>query len=475
MVIELMVFSRRGDRQDKGFTLIEVLSSMGILIAFLTAGMVAFVSVQRLSEGNREQDIALQAARAKMEEMRAAGFSNLETDYSVTGSPGNTFDIANLDGKGSIVLRDVYDDWTKSSGSFANKRGYHTSVVFDDRIWVLGGRAGEPSVWYKDVQSSDDMGVSWNTNTSAAAWAERSNHTSVVFDGKIWVIGGWWGNNDMLNDVWSSPDGAAWTKVTGGADWTRRMGHTSVVFNGKIWVIGGVNAYANPHEYFNDVWSSSDGANWIKVTGGAAWTRRSGHASVVFNGKIWVIGGQDSNGTLKNDVWSSPDGANWTEVTNKADWDPMIGHASVVFDRRIWIIGSEASGQKCQVWYSWDGAKWFQQANAFGNSRIGHSLVVYGGRIFILGGAKESGYAKSVKWSYGADRMYDLDITVSWRQGNGRIVGEDNGANGGTALDGIINGSEDVNGNGILDSPVHLSARIGQRGNYPLRIYMGRE
>jgi prepilin-type N-terminal cleavage/methylation domain-containing protein len=44
--------------------------------------------------------------------------------------------------------------------------------------------------------------------------------------------------------------------------------------------------------------------------------------------------------------------------------------------------------------------------------------------------------------------LLKVTITFSWRQANGRVVGED--AN----LNGAINTGEDVNNNGILDSPV---------------------
>jgi prepilin-type N-terminal cleavage/methylation domain-containing protein len=44
--------------------------------------------------------------------------------------------------------------------------------------------------------------------------------------------------------------------------------------------------------------------------------------------------------------------------------------------------------------------------------------------------------------------LLKVTITFSWRQANGRIIGED------TNLNGVINAGEDVNNNGILDSPV---------------------
>ena len=41
----------------------------------------------------------------------------------------------------------------------------------------------------------------WTQATTSAGWSARYLHTSVVFDGKLWVIGGYNGSNGF-NDVW---------------------------------------------------------------------------------------------------------------------------------------------------------------------------------------------------------------------------------------------------------------------------------
>jgi hypothetical protein len=137
--------------------------------------------------------------------------------------------------------------------------------------------------------------MTWTQATANAGWSARSNHTSVVFDNKMWVIGGWDGSN--RNDVWYSLNGINWTRATANAQWSARVGHTSVVFDNKIWVCGGF-------PYSNDVWYSSDGINWTQATANAGWSARTGHTSVVFNNKMWVIGGHYYSNYL-NDVWYS--------------------------------------------------------------------------------------------------------------------------------------------------------------------------
>ncbi|NUM36764.1 MAG: hypothetical protein HUU50_19650 [Candidatus Brocadiae bacterium] len=101
------------------------------------------------------------------------------------------------------------------------------------------------------------VGKDWfQASTSAPT---RQQHTSVVFDDKIWIIGGDDTNGSYLNDVWSSSDGINWTQVTAHASWPARQQHTSVLFDDKIWIIGGSDGVTTR---LNDVWYSSDGVNY---------------------------------------------------------------------------------------------------------------------------------------------------------------------------------------------------------------------
>jgi hypothetical protein len=147
-------------------------------------------------------------------------------------------------------------------------------------------------VWY----STD--GVTWTQATAAAGWSLRANFTSVVFDNKIWVMGGTNGTT-YYNDVWYSTDGVTWTQATASAGWSGRVGLRSVVFDNKMWVMAGYNGTT----YYNDVWYSTNGVNWICATSAASWITRHSPGAVVHDQKIWVMGGY--TGSYRNDVWYS--------------------------------------------------------------------------------------------------------------------------------------------------------------------------
>lgn len=119
----------------------------------------------------------------------------------------------------------------------------------------------------------------------------------------MWVIGGATTTNgttwNCSSDVWSSSDGITWTQETANAAFGLRAAHTSVVYNNKMWVIGGMNGTS----YKDDIWSSSDGVTWTQVTAAAGFSPRENHTSVVFNDKMWVIAG--FNNSYLHDVWWS--------------------------------------------------------------------------------------------------------------------------------------------------------------------------
>ena len=132
-------------------------------------------------------------------------------------------------------------------------------------------------------------------------------HGSVVFDGKMWVIGGGVYDSSRpdntivdYSDVWWTTDGKEWIPATREAEWTARRFHGCAVYDDKIWVVAGYH-----HGNRNDVWSSDDGRTWVDATSPATFPVRHEAAVLVFEEKLWVIGGYGAN--IYNDVWSSSD------------------------------------------------------------------------------------------------------------------------------------------------------------------------
>lgn len=248
-----------------------------------------------------------------------------------------------------------------------------------------------------DVWSSGDGNV-WTCAVASAEFAPRYSYSSVVFDNgsgeKMWVIGGMTTGANRLNDVWYSSNGSSWKRATAEAAFSKRSGHTSLVYNNKMWVIGG-----NDGAYKRDVWYSSDGISWTKATDAADFPVRSDHSSVAFDDgsgeKMWVIAGAAPS--YKNDVWYSTNGTNWTQATNNAGFWARFNHRSVVYSNRMWVIGGQDNRK--DVWSSSDGVNWTQAtAEAAFGVRYSHGCVVFSNKMWVISGVSTDGISKNDVW-----------------------------------------------------------------------------
>lgn len=259
--------------------------------------------------------------------------------------------------------------------------GMPKAVFFDNKIWVVLANTGNVS---SSISYTSD-GINW-TNQSNLPFSFRVQETFFVFDDNtgggeaMWILGGG-GSSGIYNDVWKSYDGINWTLVLANAPWQKRGEHTSVVFDNKMWVMGG---NANGANYEEDVWSSPDGINWTLENANAPWGPRTLHSSVVFDGKIWVFGGRIGifGSIFDFDTWSSPDGVNWNLVSTNV---PFISErnalASIVYDNKMWVVGghNDISGaDNNDVYSSVDGVNWTASTplNGLFAKRFNHQLLV---------------------------------------------------------------------------------------------------
>ncbi len=282
--------------------------------------------------------------------------------------------------------------WSQNNKAFMNRTEF-SCVSYKGEMWVIGGKqynvqtSGVQSTYLNDVWHSND-GTEWAQITANAGFSARMGHSSVVFEDKIWVIGGF--DGAYKNDVWCSSDGISWTQVTNHAPFLPRLDHTSLVYDNKLWVIGGTVLGAYTHAR-NDVWYTTDGINWIQATDSAAFLPHEKHTSVVFKNKMWVIGGSDGTtgfgGGSKNDVWFSTNGIDWTQATDNAAFSARQNHSSAVFDGKMWVITGTGNQGKSDVWYSPNGSDWtISTPNAPFPGRQGQSCIVHQNKIWVLGG-----------------------------------------------------------------------------------------
>jgi lysophospholipase L1-like esterase/dienelactone hydrolase len=149
-------------------------------------------------------------------------------------------------------------DWTLVTADAGwQPRAYHQAAVLNGKMYLFGGGNYTPEYFaFNDVWSSED-GAHW-TKVCDAPWHERIWFSSVVYRNRIWVMGGWSGNPyKNWSDVWYSDNGKQWTPYTSLPVWAERHEPSAFVFKDKIWMAGGMTP-----PLVNDVWSLKLPANW---------------------------------------------------------------------------------------------------------------------------------------------------------------------------------------------------------------------
>ena len=98
-----------------------------------------------------------------------------------------------------------------------------------------------------------------------------------------------------FNDVWSSADAVSWTRRSEEAPWQARQYHDVAAFDGRMWVLEG---YYKEGGNRKDAWYSGDGLNWYEVPN-TPWAPRHAASVYVHDGCLWMVAGNN----MQSDVW----------------------------------------------------------------------------------------------------------------------------------------------------------------------------
>lgn len=300
------------------------------------------------------------------------------------------------------------------------------AVSFDGYLWLIGGVTFESGATNEVWRSSD--GLNWTrVNPVGTTFPRRVSHRVLAHNGRLWVIGGnedasSGGSGASLNDVWSSADGITWRNDTANAPFSARLGHAAAVFNGRMWVIGGNDGVGSTASYRNDVWSSSDGENWTLEATNADFSERSLHTVIAFNNALWLLAGD--NGASLGDVWTSANGVNWTLVPpNGTTFVARANPEAVVHNGRMWLTGGSNGPYPTptntvrpwfnDVWSSADGVNWISHspANHFA-PRILFGMAVHNGEMWVISGWNLDRYNDVWRSSDGVNWRVGISDTI---------------------------------------------------------------
>ena len=180
------------------------------------------------------------------------------------------------------------DCWMRSEGRWrpippmSSPRSNACSVIIDNEMWVMGGLDSRGNA-VATVEVYSPKTNSWRSCTPMSQ--RRGGAVAGVVGGRLVVAGGCSHRGDHLSSV-EAYTGNGWTPLP-------PMPHeacwgTACVLNGRLYVMGGHDSSKLQVLEMTE----EHGLSWSCKADLPAWAaKRSGAASVVHEGKIWVMGG----------------------------------------------------------------------------------------------------------------------------------------------------------------------------------------
>lgn len=238
-------------------------------------------------------------------------------------------------------------------------RSNATFISYRDHLWLLGGSIGDSEI--ADAWVSKD-GVAWHAISSPAPWSPRAGATATVFKDHLWLSGGTAEYQIEPHRTWITSNGKDWQEPLNPFPWSTREGAKVARFRGAWWMAGGtINDIPTA-----DIWSTANWKDWMRATESAEPFRSHVAHLLATDEALWAVGTyKPHSDNVSPEVWRSPDGANWERVTRITPWAHHKRFDAIVFQNRLWVLGGkdvneygEVEQHISDIYVSGDGVLW---------------------------------------------------------------------------------------------------------------------
>ncbi|HEY3356437.1 MAG TPA: hypothetical protein VGQ83_24515 [Polyangia bacterium] len=370
------------------------------------------------------------------------GYAYVSGGY--TGTYTSEVLAAPLDAEGGVGA------WMGNPG-LNTARAYHAATAYGGWLYAIGGLAFG-TFWPYSVATVETTQVQPPGRPSA--WASsgtfttaRYKHATLVHNGYVYIIGGQNSSGTLLNDIRFAPisaDGTLGTWGSATASWSGRSSFGAAVYNGYLYIVGGLTASGR----VNEVWvaplvSGAPGAWSGPNTPSPAWPGRAEHTVAAHAGYLYVMGGTSTGTDYLRDLYYAPlTGANGVPGTwypaAQPDWGARKAHASVVYGNRLYVLGGTNGSPNAETWYTTLGSggvpgSW-TQGPSFTTRRYLHGAVAHEGYLYLMGGMSAPGtYLSDLEvaaidaagavggWSVRSTTAYNR-AGAGWGAYNGRLL-----------------------------------------------------
>lgn len=252
--------------------------------------------------------------------------------------------------------------------------------------------------------------------------AEQENvfyHSSVLYNGKIYVFGGVSNENVSSNFFSFDPQTLKIEKLKYKNQPSARMGHTSVLYKDKMIIYGGIDIFKS----FNEVYSFDLNQKvWerMKTKGGSS---SDGHSSFIYKDYMYVYGGEGNDHfrrlNLINNKWEK------VEQKGKIPSKRQLQSITLCGDRMYLFGGKEGIGSPKFDFYFFDliESKWNILNPLHKQARYHHSSVIYNGLLYIFGGFSKDDYQKNmIIYDFKSEHYHKIRLPIDNVSGSSLIL-----------------------------------------------------
>ncbi len=254
--------------------------------------------------------------------------------YVIGGTDGSSqYDLidvqyTNINNDGTL------NNW-QSTTSFPVGRSNHISFVDNAHIYLIGG--WDTNILFSSINADGTLG---NWDSTSALPEGKLALSSVVHNNYVYILGGFTNTAQSgVNGVFFAeinPDGTLSNWQTTTSFQHGRYDHSSVVHNNTIYIIGGDNS-SNQFDDVQYAQINSDGTigEWKNTT--SLPNSKTAHTSFVYDNYLFVIGGYSDNIVFSK---LNQDGTigEW-QVCSSSFQNIRGNHTSIINDSILYLIG----------------------------------------------------------------------------------------------------------------------------------------